>query len=126
MKYIHIGYVKSRLSNAIKFTPRAGLVSVIAGSDDKTLWIRVSDIGPGIPVEKQAHLFESLSTLGEIYPSRHGMGLGLHIAHDLLLAHQGRLEMTSTPGMGSQFTLYLPIPSTETLTQSKVMIQNVS
>lgn len=96
-------------SGLSRYTPEGGTVSVAAGVDDHNVWIRVSDTGIGITTEGQSHIFKPLyrGPLGRRFPQ--GMGLGLSIAHDLVVAHGGRLEATSTPGQGSQFTIRLPI-----------------
>jgi signal transduction histidine kinase len=97
------------LSNAIKYTPSGGVVSISAGVKDAGVWIQVSDTGPGISPAEQAKIFTSFyrgQTTGR-FPQ--GMGLGLTIAHDLVAAHQGRLEVESDLGQGSRFTIWLPL-----------------
>ena len=100
------------LSNAIKYTPVGGMVKVEAGietrAETREVWIRVGDTGPGIAPEAQKRLFTPLSRAqaGRRFPQ--GMGLGLSIARDLVHAHGGRLEVDSTPGQGSRFTLWIP------------------
>lgn len=97
------------LSNAIKYTPQAGIVSVSAGQENGKIWIRISDTGPGIPAEEQAHIFAPLYR-GHItgrFPQ--GMGLGLSIARDLVAAHGGCIEVASQADQGSQFTIWLPL-----------------
>jgi len=99
------------LSNAIKYTPPGGVVSISAGVKDSGVWIQVSDTGPGISPAEQAKIFTSFyrgQTSGR-FPQ--GMGLGLTIAHDLIVAHQGRLEVESEPDQGSHFTIWLPLQS---------------
>jgi signal transduction histidine kinase len=98
------------LSNAIKYTNR-GTISIEARVDRDVVYIRVSDTGPGISPEGQAHIFEPCyrSQASRRFPQ--GMGLGLTIARDLVAAHGGRLEVESTPGQGSHFTISLPLQS---------------
>jgi two-component system sensor histidine kinase BaeS len=95
------------LSNAIKYTPVDGTVSVGAGVTGQEAWITVGDTGPGIPPEEQERIFVPLyrSQAGRRFPQ--GMGLGLSIAHTLVAAHGGRLEVDSMPGSGSRFTIWL-------------------
>jgi signal transduction histidine kinase len=99
------------LSNAIKYTPSRGTVSLDAGVEGAEAWIRISDTGPGITPEEQARIFAPFyrSQLGRRFPQ--GMGLGLSIAYALVAAHGGRLELDSTPGLGSRFTVWLPFGS---------------
>ena len=72
-------------------------------------WIRVGDTGPGIAPEEQGRIFDPFyrSQPGRRFPQ--GMGLGLSIARDVVLAHGGRLDVDSTPGLGSRFTVFLPL-----------------
>jgi two-component system sensor histidine kinase BaeS len=99
------------LSNAIKYTPARGTVSLDAGVEAEEVWLRVNDTGPGIAPEEQERIFAPFyrSQPGRRFPQ--GMGLGLSIARALAVAHGGRLEVDSTPGMGSRFTLWLPFHS---------------
>jgi two-component system sensor histidine kinase BaeS len=96
------------LSNAIKYTPK-GTVSVEASAGDDGVLIVVGDTGIGIASVDQAHIFESFyrSHRSERFPQ--GMGLGLTIAHDLVVAHGGRLDVESQPDRGSRFTIWLPL-----------------
>lgn len=97
------------VSNAIKFTPGGGTVRVEAGSKDDWIWVRVSDTGPGIPRELQAKMFEPFVRGGQGKRFPQGMGLGLSIARELVEAHGGRLELESDAGLGSKFTVWLPL-----------------
>lgn len=101
--------VGNLLSNAIKYTPSDGTITVVARVRDHTFQIRVSDTGPGITVEEQDHIFAPFyrSQLNRRFPQ--GMGLGLAIAHDMVVAHGGQLLVESTPGLGSHFTIRLPL-----------------
>ena len=97
------------LSNAVKYTPAGGSVTVSAGFREQDVWICVADTGPGIAAEEQQRVFEPFyrSERDRRFPQ--GLGLGLTIAHDLVLAHGGRLELDSRPGQGSRFTIHLPL-----------------
>jgi two-component system sensor histidine kinase BaeS len=97
------------LSNAIKYTPAGGVVSVAAGADESQAWIRVSDTGPGIAPEEQERIFEPFFRSDKQRRFPQGLGLGLTIARDLIVAHGGRLELSSVPGEGADFTFYIPI-----------------
>jgi two-component system sensor histidine kinase BaeS len=96
------------LNNAIKYTPPRGTVSTSAGAADDAVWIRVDDSGPGIAPEELERIFIPFyrGSLNSRFPQ--GMGLGLTIARDLVVAHGGRLEVESTPGLGSSFTIRIP------------------
>ncbi|MBN1262428.1 MAG: HAMP domain-containing histidine kinase [Anaerolineae bacterium] len=100
------------LSNAIKYTAPGDSVTVGAGVEGDALWIRVADTGPGITPEEQARIFEPFyrGPANRRFPQ--GMGLGLSIARDLMVAHGGRIDVASRVGAGSAFTLYLPLAAT--------------
>jgi signal transduction histidine kinase len=98
------------LSNALKFTPPGGRVRVDAGRGANVVRLAVSDTGIGIPDEKQASVFDPFvqvdmsRTRGSV-----GSGLGLAISRDLARGMGGDLDVESTPGKGSTFTLWLPM-----------------
>ncbi len=95
------------LSNAIKYTPQ-GTVSVEAHVRDGEVAITVADTGIGIAPEEQPRIFEPFyrSRRDKRFPQ--GMGLGLSIARDLVLAHNGCIDLESAPGQGSRFTVRIP------------------
>ena len=97
------------LSNAIKYTPAGGIVTVDAGTKGEMAWIRVSDTGPGIALEEQERIFEPFYRSQVSCRFQQGMGLGLSIARDVVIAHGGRLDVDSAPGLGSHFTVFLPL-----------------
>jgi signal transduction histidine kinase len=101
--------VGNLISNAIKYTPPNGTLSIEAGVADTQTFIRVADTGPGILPEELERIFMPFyrGHTGRRFPQ--GMGLGLTIARDLVIAHGGRLEVESTPGQGSRFTIWLPL-----------------
>jgi len=101
--------VGNLISNAIKYTPPNGTLSIEASVAGKQTFIRVGDTGPGISPEEVERIFMPFyrGRTGRRFPQ--GMGLGLTIARDLVIAHGGRLEVESTPGQGSHFTIWLPL-----------------
>ena len=99
------------INNAIKYTPPGGKVLVQAGTSSGSVWIRVSDTGPGIPPEDLERIFTPFYRGRQAGGDPDGLGLGLSIAKDLVGAHQGRLEVGSTLGQGSDFSIWLPIDS---------------
>jgi two-component system sensor histidine kinase BaeS len=100
--------VGNLVSNAIKYTPPGGKISISAGFDNEWSWISVTDTGPGISHEEQQLIFKPFfrGKQGRRFPQ--GMGLGLSIARDLAEAHLGEIKMVSVPGKGSSFTIRLP------------------
>jgi signal transduction histidine kinase len=102
--------VLNLLSNALKFTPR-GSVTVGAAYNQraKTITIEVHDTGVGIPLESQGQVFEDFRQL-DSSPARGygGTGLGLSICRRLAQMLGGVIELDSSVGVGSRFTLKLP------------------
>ena len=98
------------LSNAIKFTEPGGSVTLTASADAASVQIGVADTGPGIAAADLDRIFEAFeqSTSGGGSGSE-GTGLGLALSRRLAEAHGGRIEVTSTIGVGSEFTVHLPI-----------------
>jgi two-component system sensor histidine kinase BaeS len=97
------------ISNAIKYTPAEGEVKIQSGTRGRELWIRVIDSGAGISPEEQDVIFVPFYRTDLSKVASKGMGLGLTIVYDLVKAHDGRVELKSTPGDGSCFTVWLPI-----------------
>ncbi len=94
------------ISNALKFTPEGGSVTVTAEQDKQDVRISVKDTGPGIPADQQKRVFDRYTQLGK--NDRRGLGLGLYISKMIIGAHQGTLDVTSAPGHGSTFSFTLP------------------
>ena len=67
--------------------------------------MQVADSGPGIPPEEQKKIFQPFYRGARGRRIVEGMGLGLSIAHDIVLAHGGEIELESAPGDGSRFTI---------------------
>jgi len=108
------------LDNAIKFTPQGGSVTVcVCETHRDYLLFQVTDTGCGIPEEKRTLVFENLYQItGPTAPDtsqmgRIGLGLGLHIARDLVTRQGGRIWVSSAPEGGSVFSFVLPIYSEE-------------
>ena len=98
-------------SNAVKFTPEEGSILVEAGVKDESCWIAVSDSGPGIPEEEQDAIFEPFQRGQADRRFPQGMGLGLSIARDIVVAHGGEIVLESQREQGSRFTVVLPLPN---------------
>ena len=97
------------LSNALKFTPERGriTVSIQPAEQGRVVRISVADSGPGIAEADQAHVFEWFFQGAQPTQAK-GSGMGLALAHSLARLHQGQLTFSSQPGQGSIFTLTLP------------------
>lgn len=108
------------LSNAFKFTPENGSVSLavdlVAQSDNSMLRITVEDNGIGIPEDKQERIFERFfqdDLPGSIV--NQGSGIGLSITHEFVKIHGGSISVKSDVGKGSCFTVMIPVQALSTL-----------
>ena len=101
--------VGNLLSNAFKFTPHGGTVSLALEPDDGAVIMRVTDTGAGIPPEQLPRIFEKFYQADNQRAARAGgTGLGLAIAKQIVEAHGGAISCESTPGVGTAFTIRLP------------------
>lgn len=91
-------------SNAVKFT-ETGFVKLVATQNKKRYALKVEDSGIGLSETDIKGLFQKYH---QVHPDQPGYGLGLFISRQLVLAHGGNLEVTSTLGKGSTFTVWLP------------------
>ena len=100
------------ISNAIKFTPEEGSISIKLLREDEDHWtLSVSDTGKGIPAEAQEYIFESFRQVdGSIHRDTHtGSGLGLSIVNHLVRLMNGKIKLDSEIDKGSTFTIILPL-----------------
>ena len=105
------------LSNAIKFTPPDGKVSVDGAVIDGRLHLSVTDTGVGIAPDDLGTVFEEFRQVGDFAERQEGTGLGLALSRRLVEAHGGRIELESTVGAGSTFTIVLPLSPTTPVTE---------
>jgi len=98
------------LTNAIKYTPEAGTVSVSASAEKDYVHSAVKDTGFGISRENLARIFERFYRVKDDKTRMiSGTGLGLAIVKSIVEAHNGRIEAESEPDRGSTFHVFLPI-----------------
>jgi signal transduction histidine kinase len=106
------------LSNAVKFSPQGGPVNVNVVAIPKeespigvnAVRIEVADQGIGISPDELQRIFDEFYQTEEGRRSRRGgTGLGLSLTRNFVELHHGRIEVQSTPGKGSCFTMYLPV-----------------
>jgi signal transduction histidine kinase len=98
------------VSNAIKFTPQGGHVTVRLTAGDGLARIEVSDSGIGIPEQEREKLFERFfRSQTALERQIQGTGLGLYISKAIVEAHGGRIGVHSTEGLGTTFIVELPI-----------------
>jgi signal transduction histidine kinase len=101
--------VNNFVSNAIRYTPSGGRVRIVAQRRRSAAVIAVRDTGMGIAPEHLERIFDRLYRVDEARDrATGGFGLGLAIARRAAQSLNGRIEVTSTPGEGSEFRLLLP------------------
>lgn len=96
------------LSNAFKFTPAGGLITVELRLSAGRVLLSVKDTGEGIPPERMDTLFDSYHRADTPAPPPQGLGLGLAICRGIAQGHGGMLTAESRPGKGSRFTFSMP------------------
>jgi two-component system, OmpR family, sensor histidine kinase BaeS len=99
--------VTNLLTNALKFTPPGGRVTIITRQAEADAVLEVTDTGVGIPAEDLPHIFDRFWR-GQSAAQVSGSGIGLAIAAELARAHGGHLTAASTEGRGTTMTLTLP------------------
>lgn len=98
------------VSNAVKFTPDGGSVSIHARRDEADLVITVTDTGIGVPVEDRERIFESFQQGRRGATKEEGTGLGLTLSRRIVELLGGRMWLDSTVGEGSTFGFTIPAP----------------
>ena len=102
--------VYNLMENAIKYTQEGGAIKVRLIRSGRDAVMTVTDNGPGIPREDQAHIFDRFYRVDKARSRETGgTGLGLSIVHQMVLMHGGSVSVESEEGRGSTFTVELPI-----------------
>jgi len=101
------------LANAIKFSPPGEkvIIRVVPDGDQKILKFSVSDNGPGVPENEQPLIFHKYYRASKAKDHVDGIGLGLSISKQIVLAHGGQIWVESLPGQGATFGITLPLAS---------------
>lgn len=97
------------IDNGLRHCGENGVLEVACTATDGTVRVRIADNGDGIRPEDLEHIFERYYTK---HPGSRTMGLGLPIAQEIVSAHGGTIEVQSEPGVGSAFTVVLPLATT--------------
>jgi signal transduction histidine kinase len=111
------------ITNAIKFTTKDGTITVTCDTDADVGRVRVADTGVGVRLVDIDRVFEPFVQIDRhlTTATQQGVGLGLSISRELARAMRGDLILQSTEGVGSTFTLTLPIASETSLAPSLAM-----
>jgi signal transduction histidine kinase len=103
--------LENLLSNALKYTPPGGAVTVSLEQGGPEVLIHVRDTGIGVPADDLPRLFERFYRVNSAaHRAQEGTGLGLSIVKVIMERHGGAVRAVSAPGAGSLFTLALPFP----------------
>lgn len=94
--------------NALDAMEDSGMLNLETGGDGETVWIRMSDTGPGIEQENLTKIFDPFFTTKS---AKGGTGLGLSIAYKIITNHNGAVDATSEEGKGTTFVITLPLPA---------------
>jgi signal transduction histidine kinase len=102
--------VHNLLTNAVKYSPDGGEVTVTAACLDGHARLSVADQGVGIPAEALAHIFDRYYRAANVVSRNYsGLGMGLYMAREVMTGHGGTISVESAEGRGSTFTLDLPL-----------------
>ncbi len=106
------GLFMNLLDNAVRYTPSPGSVSVSVRREEQMAVVAITDTGVGIPAEDIPLVFERFYRVDKSrLRSEGGSGLGLAICRHIAEAHGGKIEVESRIGVGSTFSVWLPLQS---------------
>lgn len=101
--------LKQIVDNAARYSPADSAVRIAAQSSPDSVWFRVHNEGPGLNEREKSLVFERFYRGPATSQSVAGTGLGLSIAQDIVKAHGGFVDVESAPGMGTEFSIRLPV-----------------
>ena len=124
-KIEHVIY--NLLSNAFKFTPKEGVVSleVVVNSKEEALTISVTDSGPGIPKDELEDIFK-LFYQSNLVKHEKGIGVGLALSKELISLHKGSIDVSSSPEKGTCFSVKLSTNDSVFTEDEKILSENDS
>ena len=109
------------LVNAAHAIEEQGTITIRTGQDENNwVWIQISDTGKGIEEEHLKNIFDPFFTskaIGE------GTGLGLSLSYGIIQKHNGRIEVDTTVGKGSTFTVWIPLKQSKPLPETPIQVQ---
>jgi len=102
--------IRNLISNAIKYSHRGGIISVFTTSENKRISINIRDEGVGMEAEDKQKLFQIGTSFSRQGTAKEmGTGLGLVLCYEFVKMHKGEMVVTSAPGKGSTFSVWIPI-----------------
>lgn len=112
------------LSNAFKYTPIGGTISLSVQEHESSVLILISDTGIGIDAKNLEHIFDRFYQVDST-DNQKGTGIGLALAKSIIEAHQGKISVQSTMGKGTTFIVELPLSDRHILPSQKIETPNV-
>jgi signal transduction histidine kinase/ligand-binding sensor domain-containing protein/DNA-binding response OmpR family regulator len=112
------------LSNAFKYTPNGGVISIHIKQENDNVCVSVSDSGPGIGDKEKEHIFERFYQAQQ-EQEKTGAGIGLHIVNEYVNLHGGTIEVTDNVPKGSIFTFRIPIIIADFDTEEEYLTENL-
>lgn len=100
--------LENLIGNAIKYTPKGGVVNIVLKAENDQVILMVEDSGMGIPINEQNRIFEKFYRATNVSDGTEGTGLGLAIVKSIVASHQGRIWVESAEGQGAKFFVVLP------------------
>lgn len=117
--------ITNLISNAFKFTPAHGEITVSTAKNEHDVKIRVKDTGQGISPEKLPHIFDRFYQADDsLTRNQEGTGIGLALTKELVELHQGTIEVTSKPNHGTEFIITLPAGKAH-LTEDQIIAEDI-
>ena len=107
------------LDNALKHTPGGGTVTLLASAASGVVTVTVADTGAGIPANDLSRIFERFYRVDKSRAAGQGYGIGLAISKEIVQAHGGTISAESVMGLGTKFTVRLPVAQSGDTTVAK-------
>jgi signal transduction histidine kinase len=101
--------LRNLLNNAVKFSPKGGIIDIIIRSLENSVKVSVRDQGPGIPQNELEAVFDKFVQSSKTKTGAGGTGLGLAICHEIIVAHKGRIWAENRPRGGAIFSFEIPL-----------------